>query len=297
MSLEVEVFRDCIFTAEKHEGNLCQEGGLVKWSKKLLGDDVDEPIPSEENDVAAQLPKSISVWMSTEEIAHCCPNITDDKLTTPIAVTQAKGIHTGECSESDNIDGENDEFQMASEVNTLVLRARKVMGRIRHDAVVETVLVNTVSILSAYAKIGSLSNCFRLSGAIDLAVQLLSGDFPSAVRRSASEFVQSLSANDSANKMYVLQKLTKESRDQEVTIESMDLALDIFFKTLVTDERERKEMSLPQVNFYGCHPFICFLNFTLCSLGSRSINLLFGSKLPEYKVMFIITEQECFCSE
>ena len=251
MNLEIELCKGCVYYGKEKE-QVTQEGALVKWNKIELSDENGESNanPSEENGIfVPQLPTGIFVWMTTEEIAFCCPSIMDNTVSTE-KILEGKLLCADEISKGPFLAGENEGLKMTLEVNNLVQRARKLLEQFNQHTPAESLLANTMSILNAYAKIRSLSDCFRTSGAIDLVVDLLSGDLSPIVRQNASELARTLSAGDSPNKMYILLKLTEDKKDNVVSTESIDVVLDVFLEISAAVKNEREGMCLPQVHIF-----------------------------------------------
>lgn len=143
--------------------------------------------------------------------------------------------------------------EMVEDINTLVGRAERMRQRKgqKRGGVGSKMLSNTISILSAYAKIGTLANTFRESGVLDLLLSLLSS-YDLEVRHSASDMLRSLATFDSASRAYVLLQLTRSDEAESATkstAQSRQMLLDLFAETASSEDSELllSGISLPQV--------------------------------------------------
>ena len=177
--------------------------------------------------------------MREEEIAACCPQLSTGPTTRVtrksdgLACLGEKGQQSSEAAEQ--VDDSLEE--MAQDVRMLVERAQRITHRVSSNSSApgtERRLANTINILSAYAKLGSLADSFRQCGALDLLLNLLSFQLPE-VRQSAGEMLRSLSAYDSASRAYVLLQLTqREGEGKEggaTSLENREMLLDLFAET------------------------------------------------------------------
>ena len=213
---------------------------LVKWSR-LPKTDKHEDGQEKESETS----KEFLIWMREEEIAACCPQLRPGASSRPgrktdgqaLAEEEEKGKLHGE--ETDQPDDSLEE--MAQDVRMLVERAQRITHRISSNSSapgIERRLANTINILSAYAKLGSLADSFRQCGALDLLLNLLSFQLPE-VRQSAGEMLRSLSAYDSASRAYVLLQLTHREGEEEngaASLENRQMLLDLFAETASQEE-------------------------------------------------------------
>lgn len=235
----------------KHRGR--HDETLVKWARLPYsgGPGSKQEKEAEEKEIC----REFLIWMRLEEIEACCPHLSGTRVTG----NQEGTISLKEAGEEEQFCREQTEQsddslqEMAEDVRTLVERARRIT--LRASAKTRTpgtkrLLANTVNILSAYAKLGSLADSFRQCGALDLLLSLLSSQLPE-VRHSASEMLRSLSAYDSASRAYVLLQLTQ--RDEEdshaTSLEDRQMLLDLFAETASEGEDSvgYSELALPKV--------------------------------------------------
>ena len=220
---------------------------LVKWvrqeprSAKLTKDELKE---------LERTCKEYLIWMRRDEMEACCPHLLASEST-------LNGPHPSTWSSSGDSTQANLEFEeegslreMAEDITQLVARAHKLMNRPTGAATVK-MLSNTISILSAYAKIGSLSNTFRECGALDMLLKLLFSQ-QSEVRFAARDMLRSLTTYDLSSRSYVLLQLTKSNADptSATTVQSRQTLLDLFVETASSDEGELllRGITLPQVS-------------------------------------------------
>lgn len=219
---------------------------LVKWvrqeprSTKLSTDEIKE---------LERMCKEYLIWMRREEMEACCPHLLGSDST--LNAAHPSGPSSGHSAQA-NLEFEEDDSlkEMADDINQLVMRAQKLMNR-PSGATSIKILSNTISILSAYAKIGALSNTFRECGALDMLLELLfSQQFE--VRRAARDMLRSLTTYDLSIRSYVLLQLTKSNADptSATTVQSRQMLLDLFVETASSDEGELllRGITLPQVS-------------------------------------------------
>ena len=216
---------------------------LVKWSR-LHKTDKHEEGQQKESDTS----KEFLIWMREEEIAATCPQLRPGTSSRSGKKTDGHALIEEEDKEK-QLPGEESDQQpddsleeMAQDVRMLVERAQRITNRISSNASApgtERLLANTINILSAYAKLGSLADSFRQCGALDLLLNLLSFQLPE-VRQSAGEMLRSLSAYDSASRAYVLLQLTQREGEEEEngagSPENRQMLLDLFAETASQEE-------------------------------------------------------------
>lgn len=234
----------------KHRGQ--HDETLVKWTKLSYSG---EPGSKQEKDAEEKDIKEFLIWMRQEEIEACCPHLSGTR-----AMRKQEGtVSLREAGEEGQVSREQAEQadeslqEMAEDVRTLVERARRITQRASAKTPApgtKRLLSDTVNILNAYAKLGSLADSFRQCGALDLLLSLLSSQLPE-VRHSASEMLRSLSAYDSASRAYVLLQLTqREEEEGRITsLEDRQMLLDLFAETASHGEDSMgcSDLALPKV--------------------------------------------------
>lgn len=238
----------------KHRGQ--HEETLVKWAR--LPCSGRQQTEQEKDDDTS---REYLIWMRTEEIKACCPQLSggastratrkpEGTLSLREAGEERDNLSSGETEQAETDDSLQ---EMAEDVRMLVERARRITQRVSAKTPTpgsEKHLTNTVNILSAYAKLGSLADSFRQCGALDLLLNLLSTQLPE-VRHSAGEMLRSLSAYDSASRAYVLLQLTqREEEEGRVTsLENRHMLLDLFAETASQGEDSLgcSDLALPKV--------------------------------------------------
>lgn len=192
--------------------------------------------------------KDLLMWMNDQEIASCCPHLFGTKVCEapePFIMDTGTGLVTAGMQEGVASSDEEDSFrEMAGDVYDLVARAKRINLNLKekpHPSN-EKLLSNTLNILSAYAKFGSLANSFRQCGVLELLLDLLS----SPVAADANDMLRSLALYDSTSRSYVLFQLTQSTK--EATAENRQVLLDLFDDTTLDEEREEaSDILLPQV--------------------------------------------------
>ena len=194
----VEVMQRRLYRGAFHES-------LVRWARHP------RPRPGEEKAAASdeehrakeegRLRESFDVWMRREELESCCPHLLVSREQEPAGDGEGGGGGGGPDAAQEQEPGE---AELAEDIRGLVARAR----RFEAGGGSSKVLTNTIGILSAYARIGTMANAFREVGALDLLLSLLSSHHLE-VRRSASDMLRSLAAFDSGSRAYVLLKLAQ----------------------------------------------------------------------------------------
>ena len=215
----------------KYKGE--HDENLVKWTRsENKGRDAPQAEAEEKTS------KEYLIWMRRPEMEACCPRLLslEGVKSVPTAAQALQQPRLWEVPE-----GDDSLHEMAEDINNLVLRAQRIMrtsGQKPGGAGVK-MLSNTISILSAYAKIGALANIFRESGAMDILLSLLSSQ-DLDVRRSASDMLRSLATYDSGSRAYVLLQLTRSDSGQAArsTDQSRQMVLDLFADTASGDESE-----------------------------------------------------------
>ena len=205
---------------------------LVKWTCSLP--------TSSESDKVEELrdANDILMWMTKNEIECCCPHLINRNVTKSEAKNDAA---TSPEPETD------DSFQeMVEDVTNLVSRAKRIVQKLSKNSNPNTQrnLSNTINILCAYAKLGSLAESFRRCNALDLLLELLSSNVPH-IRQSASEMLRCLAMYDSASRSYVLLQLAQSSEGGACSYENRQMLIDLFAET--TETNENVNPFLPQV--------------------------------------------------
>ena len=194
--------------------------------------------------------RDITIWMNSEELLTCCPHL-----------NSLSNVDSKPSSTTNTVVGVSTEEEdlLSSDVTSLITRAKRLNLKLKasnvndsnvtstsiphHLPSSESLLTNTVNILSTYAKIPSLSHSFKQSGIIDLLLDLLSSRLP-AVRSSASDMLRSFARYDPASRSYVLLKLTQSeeegiaSDEGEGSTASQDMLMELFAETSQVEEDE-----------------------------------------------------------
>ena len=231
----------------KYKGQF--DESLVKWTR------IDNK-GQEERDPEENACKYYLIWMRKGEMEACCPHLLSLGAKAPPGSAEVGGTGAEEQSalqKTGEIEGDDSFRDMVEDINTLVGRAERMRQRKgqKRGGVGSKMLSNTISILSAYARIGTLANTFRESGALDLLLSLLSS-YDLEVRHSASDMLRSLATFDSASRAYVLLQLTRSDEAESAaksTAQSRQMLLDLFAETASSEESELllSGISLPQV--------------------------------------------------
>lgn len=219
---------------------------LVKWVEVSES----EPQPTDSNHVPTE---DILLWMTDREVSTCCPQL---QVSNECVTDMSTGGTTTQHSVVSDSGNENDE--MIGDITDLIERAQRFNVKVKeapHPSN-ERLLSNTVSILSAYAKIGSLADTFKQESVICLLLNLLSSSV-SSVRHSASEMLRSLAIHDSACRSHILLTLSSSSHVNEASAEDRQVLLDLFYETTLDEERKKiHNIFIPQVSFTMCLYFI-----------------------------------------
>lgn len=230
---------------------------LVKWTllpRPSIREDADEK-EGEERSEEGRLRESYNVWMRREEMEACCPRL----------LITSRGLEQEPARDSDGTRGREDgsegvarepgEAELEEDVRVLVARALSIHAAGGSSSSSSKVLTNTISVLSAYARIGTMANVFRQAGALDLLLSLLSSHHLD-VRRSAGDMLRSLATFDAGSRAYVLLKLTDDGGEEgeggglETTVQSRQMLLDLFAETASCAEVELlfSDLNVPHVS-------------------------------------------------
>lgn len=156
---------------------------LVRW-KQVRGDDAKGE--GSEHDSGRHYLK----WMRRDEVVACCPHLLrQEKVETQRQET--------ECESSVDIVDEEELRDMQHDVSELVKRARRQMSK---GSPAASLLANTIHVLSAYARNGTLASAFRESGALDLLLDLVWSKVAN-VRQSAGQMLKALASHDSGKEL------------------------------------------------------------------------------------------------
>lgn len=247
----------------KHKG--VHEQTLLKWTRIHSTAKREKGAPGKAATRDQSTNKEVLMWMRREEIDACCPHLVEAIPTqesesseeTVASKEDGSVAPAGGAEDSDSL------HEMAEDVANLVSRAKRITQRIsrKSSQSLEKLLADTVNILSAYAKLGSLANSFRQCGALDLLLDLLSSELPN-IRKSASDMLRALSAYDSASRAYVLLHLANREEGpgegDTPTLENRQMLLELFAETSSQDDESigLSDVSLPQV---GCLTLSLFM--------------------------------------
>lgn len=235
---------------------------LVKWSRQ---ESKGKEAKAEEDELQERLLKDYLVWMRRDEMEACCPHL--------VGLEAAKMAPTAPPAMGESVqkqaetEGDESLLEMAEDINNLVTRSQRLMHKAgqKPGGVGGKMLSNTISILSAYARIGALANTFRESGALDLLLTLLSSQDVD-VRHSASDMLRSLATYDTASRAYVLLQLTRE---ESASVQSRNMLLDLFAETTSGEEDPLLSgITLPQV----CRPPATTYVLRYSSISSLSLS-------------------------
>ena len=250
---------------------------LVRWSRletTKTPNVRDSSQKDEDRDKREKTCAEYVIWMRRAEMEVCCPHLlsldstpvspTPPTTTTVPAAAAAAAARPSVTRIASPFpqegvpEGEDSLHEMMEDIKNLVVRAQKLHSKSKPGSGLSgRMLSNTISILSAYAKIGALANSFRESGALDLLLSLLSSQ-DLDVRRSASDMLRSLATHDLASRSYVLLQLTRsDDKDPtaKITVQSRRMLLDLFSETASMDESELllSGVTLPQVHVLYMH--------------------------------------------
>ncbi|NXR80950.1 CUL9 protein, partial [Pycnonotus jocosus] len=132
--------------------------------------------------------------------------------------------------------------EMEADVGSLVRRARRQLAEA--GAPVSSVL-STLTVLGAYAGIGSLAGAFRETGALELLLTLLCHQ-EKRIRRGAGQMLRALGAHDAESRAYVLLSLSQQDGlEQQLDFDSRCTLLELFAE--ITSSAE------PCMSFEGIH--------------------------------------------
>ncbi|XP_078483844.1 cullin-9-like [Ciona intestinalis] len=237
---------------------------LIRWSvcSDEVSNSIDVASTSTNNSEDAKHGKDVFLWMSKHALQTCCPHLyTTEPQPKPNdgnSSSFAPGSKKMEEEEQPQLDMEELD-DMRYDVVKLVNRARKQMNRVRKDAVSKPLLSlsHTIKVLSTYATLGSLSEVFRETGALDLILDLLWTD-DADTRRSAGRMLRALALHDAGSRAYVLLSLTQDSSEENhgdrkkhyADFENRDMVMEMFAETASGEEAHAVQLDslqLPQV--------------------------------------------------
>lgn len=225
---------------------------LVKW--------VCSTQPSSPEVKKSEDSQDVLLWMTNKEIKSCCPNLFNTAPTLDDAPDHSTLLpQKGGASQ----DGDDSLKEMSEDVSALVARAKRLSQRLAKAPnsfpIAQKNLSNTISILCAYAKLGSLAESFRGCNALDLLLDLLSSPVPH-IRQGASEMLCCLARYDLTSRSYVLLQLTQTGEEEEeegggaCSFENRKMLMELFAETAQEAESEKLfEVYLPQVMYFAEH--------------------------------------------
>ena len=165
---------------------------LVRW-KQVRGDD-----QKGESEQTCDAGRHYLKWMTREEVVACCPHLLrQEKADQPQTSDKDKEKETEEVENNVEIVDEEELKDMQQDVSQLVKRARRQMNKGPSAA---SLLANTIHVLSAYARNGTLASAFRESGALDLLLDLVWSKVVN-VRQSAGHMLKALASHDSGKQV------------------------------------------------------------------------------------------------
>uniref|UniRef100_UPI0002B8E306 cullin-9-like n=1 Tax=Ciona intestinalis TaxID=7719 RepID=UPI0002B8E306 len=237
---------------------------LIRWSvcSDEVSNSIDVASTSTNTSEDAKHGKDVFLWMSKHALQTCCPHLyTTEPQPKPSDGNSSSfvpGSKKMEEEEQPQLDMEELD-DMRYDVVKLVNRARKQMNRVRKDAVSKPLLSlsHTIKVLSTYATLGSLSEVFRETGALDLILDLLWTD-DADTRRSAGRMLRALALHDAGSRAYVLLSLTQDSTEENhgdrkkhyADFENRDMVMEMFAETASGEEAHAVQLDslqLPQV--------------------------------------------------
>ena len=230
------------------------EEGLIKWVQLELPED--KKLDRDEERELECTSKEYLMWMRKDEIEACCPQLLSLKSTrtasasTEIPSTSEQDLQDDRPHPTGSSEKDETLVDMKEDVRSLISRAKKMMARegSTPGVVGGKLLSNTINILNAYAKIGSLAESFQEYGALDLLLGLLSSKDVD-VRKYSSDMLRSLANFDPSSRSYVLLQLTKSEEGSETSLQSRQMLLDLFADTASLNENNLllRGMTFPQV--------------------------------------------------
>ncbi len=217
---------------------------LAKWVRLEQGAEVRE---------TERTNQEYSMWMREEEMSACCPHLLSLRRTDTSKMESSVGEEKDSNYCPPTTTEKDEEFlEMREDVRLLISRAKKLISRgggTTGGGGGGRVLSNTVGILSAYAKIGTLANAFQEYGALDLLLSLLSSH-DGEVRRNSSEMLRSLANFDPSSRGYVLLQLIRsDGEGHEHSLQTRQMLLDLFSDTTSSEESDSllKGITFPRV--------------------------------------------------
>lgn len=225
-----------------------EEEWLVKWV--LQPPEGSKKLTEEERRELENANKEYCIWMRRNEIKACCPHLLSFKATPAATASETEDIEDGSSHSQVPLNVEMDESlrEMKDDVRHLITRAKRLMALEGSSPGLTggKVLSNAVSILSAYAKIGSLTDTFQEHGTVDLLLGLLTSR-DEDVRRHSSDMLRSLTSFDLSIRGYVLLQLIQSDEGAKSSLQSRQMLLDLFSETASSDECDVKGITFPQV--------------------------------------------------
>ena len=161
---------------------------LVRW-KQVRGEDTNKVETSD-----CDAGKHYFKWMKRDEVVACCPHLLRQEKVEEVE----KQTERAESESNVDIVDEEELRDMQHDVSELVKRARRQM---RKGSPAASLLANTIHVLSAYARSGTLASAFRESGALDLLLDLVWSKVAN-VRQSAGHMLKALASHDSGKSSY-----------------------------------------------------------------------------------------------
>ena len=224
-----------------------REEYLVKWVLQKPPD----KLTKEEEKAFELTTKEYCMWMWRDEIEACNPDLISASPASRVAMTLGDTQDTPSAGTNlPEIETDGSLEDMREDVEHLIGRARKLMERERRSTggvAGGKVLSSVVGILSAYAKIGNLTDAFQEYGAVDLLLGLMSSK-NADVRRNSSDMLRSLTTYDLTIRGYVLLHLIKGDEGSNSSLQSRQMLLDTFAETSSSDENDLRGIAFPQVS-------------------------------------------------
>ncbi|NXP42249.1 CUL9 protein, partial [Leiothrix lutea] len=177
--------------------------------------------------------ENVSLWMSAEEVRAGCPALLGRGRPPGPGREKAPGPSGVPLDEASL-------REMEADVGSLVRRARRQLAE---GGTGGGSVLSTVTVLGAYAGIGSLAGAFRETGALELLLALLCHR-ERRIRRGAGQMLRALGTHDAGSRAHVLLSLSQQDGiEQHMDFDSRCTLLELFAE--ITSSAE------PSLSFEG----------------------------------------------
>lgn len=215
---------------------------LVKW---VLQEPPGE-LKEEEEKELERVGREYCIWMRKDEVEACCPHLLPFKIDPEAASPAFKTQSAREDSVPVMSDKDEAASDMKKEVQTIILRAKKLISG------GDTALGPVFGLLNAYSKIEGLTRAFQEYGAIELLLGLL-GSRDADLRRESSNLLHSLMTSDLSIRGCVLLQLIKSDTGSKSSLQNRQMLLDLFSETVSSDESDNmRDITFPHVSACKC---------------------------------------------